>query len=182
MFSPIECGPINIRSFREEDLSAFATYRAIPEVARYQSWTTYTYEDALSLYHNMQTHPFGTPGEWFQLAIVDASTDQLIGDLAVHFIDEQQVEVGFTMSPTAQGKGYATRALSHFVERLFTNMKKHRIIATVDALNTPAYTLLERVGFRREAHFIENIFFKGAWGSEYQYALLSSEWKEKHVG
>jgi RimJ/RimL family protein N-acetyltransferase len=36
---------------------------------------------------------------------------------------------------------------------------------------------LEAVGFRQEAHFVENIFFKGAWGSEFQYALLASEWQ-----
>ncbi|WP_279635550.1 hypothetical protein [Corallococcus carmarthensis] len=27
-----------------------------------------------------------------------------------------------------------------------------------------------------EGHFIENIFFKGAWGDEFQYAMLAREW------
>ena len=30
---------------------------------------------------------------------------------------------------------------------------------------------------RREAHLVENIWFKGAWGSEFIYALLDREWK-----
>ena len=30
--------------------------------------------------------------------------------------------------------------------------------------------------FRREAHFVENIFFKGAWGSEFSFAVLAHEW------
>ena len=35
--------------------------------------------------------------------------------------------------------------------------------------------LLERVGMRREGHFIENVWFKGEWGDEYQYAMLERE-------
>ena len=29
---------------------------------------------------------------------------------------------------------------------------------------------------RREAHFHENVFFKGAWGSEFLFAMLEREW------
>ena len=32
------------------------------------------------------------------------------------------------------------------------------------------------VGFRREAHLIENDRFNGVWGDEYIYALLEREW------
>jgi RimJ/RimL family protein N-acetyltransferase len=30
---------------------------------------------------------------------------------------------------------------------------------------------------RREAHFVENEWFKGAWGSEFVYAMLMHEWE-----
>lgn len=35
----------------------------------------------------------------------------------------------------------------------------------------------EGLGFRREAHYRQNIFFKGEWGDEYLYALLRSEYQ-----
>ena len=35
---------------------------------------------------------------------------------------------------------------------------------------------MQSIGFRQEGHFIENIFFKGKWGSEFQYAMLKREW------
>lgn len=176
MFSPIDCGPISIREFQESDLITFTEYRSVPEIARYQSWTTYSYEDAVRLYSSMKEYSFGTLGKWFQLAIADPSTNQLFGDLAVHFLDEDQMEIGFTMSPNHQGKGYATLALRHMVNYLFVELKKHRIVATTDVENEASCRLLERVGFRKEAHFIQNIFFRGSWGSEYLYALLASEW------
>jgi len=37
--------------------------------------------------------------------------------------------------------------------------------------------MLERLGFRREGHFVENLLFKGQWGSEYYYAMLKREWE-----
>jgi RimJ/RimL family protein N-acetyltransferase len=63
------------------------------------------------------------------------------------------------------------------IEPLFTPLNNHRLLATVDARNETAAGLLEKLGFRREAHFRKNIFFKGEWGDVYAYALLRSEWK-----
>jgi RimJ/RimL family protein N-acetyltransferase len=37
--------------------------------------------------------------------------------------------------------------------------------------------VLERLGMRREAHFVENAFVKGEWQSELVYALLEDEWR-----
>lgn len=168
------------REFESADLEAFAEYRALPEVARYQSWSEYSYQDAQALYDNMKKVPFATVGHRFQLAIVtkgDKDSQQMLGDLAVHFIDGQQIEIGFTFAPNFQGQGYASEAVLGLLAYLFSELKPHRVIATTDCDNVPSWLLLERVGLRREAHFIENIFFKGAWGSEFQYAMLASEWR-----
>jgi RimJ/RimL family protein N-acetyltransferase len=35
------------------------------------------------------------------------------------------------------------------------------------------------VGFKQEGHFIENVFFKGKWASEFQFAYLKREWDLK---
>lgn len=78
------------------------------------------------------------------------------------------------VSPLHQGKSVATEAVSRFPSYVFGELKKHRV-ATTDANNTVSYRLLEKLCFRREGHFLKNIFFKGAWGDEYLYALLRSE-------
>ncbi len=49
----------------------------------------------------------------------------------------------------------------------------------MDAENIASINLLKSLNFKQEGHFIENIFFKGKWGSEFQYALLKREWNEK---
>jgi aminoglycoside 6'-N-acetyltransferase len=50
--------------------------------------------------------------------------------------------------------------------------------AICDAENLASAKLLERIGMRREGHFVENIWFKGKWGSEYWYGLLKEEWEQ----
>lgn len=166
-----------IRAFEEKDLKAFAAYRAVPEVAKYQSWTSFSYEDALALFNKMDYRQFGSEGNWYQLAIAAKHSDSIVGDLAVHFIDKDQVEIGFTVSPNHQRKQVAEEASRCLLEFLFLSMKKHRVIAVTDALNLGASRLLEKLGFRREGHFIKNIFFKGSWGDEYLYAMLREEFQ-----
>jgi RimJ/RimL family protein N-acetyltransferase len=46
----------------------------------------------------------------------------------------------------------------------------------VPAENKAAQKLFQRLGFRQEADFVEHIWFKGAWGSEYVFAMLQREW------
>ncbi len=168
------------RAFELADLKLFTAYRADPEVARYQSWQDYQYQDALTLFEGLQQTPFGTQGTWMQLALECRQTKSLLGDLALHFIDEQQVEIGFTLASEYQGQGLAREAVQGLLLYLFETLGKHRVSAITDVDNHAAWGLLERVGFRREAHYRDNIFFKGSWGSEYGYALLASEWREVH--
>ncbi|OUS24490.1 GNAT family N-acetyltransferase [Thalassotalea sp. 42_200_T64] len=178
MIPPVlETENLVIRAFERKDLEIFTQYRSQEMVAKYQSWTNYTYQDAIEFFEGMDYSTFGTEGNWYQLAISSLDSDELVGDLAVHFIDQDQIEIGFTVAPQHQGKNVASEAVSRFLRYVFGELNKHRVVATTDADNTASYRLLEKLAFRREGHVIQNIFFKGAWGDEYQYALLRSEQK-----
>jgi [ribosomal protein S5]-alanine N-acetyltransferase len=178
-----ETARLRARSFVDADVAAFAAYRADPEVARYQSWSDFTTADAEAFVQSLHGEEPGVPGEWFQIALEATAYGVLVGDLALHVdADEpRQAEVGFTLAPAQQGKGYATEALTGLLDWAFPTFGLHRVIAVTDALNSSAAALLERVGFRREAHFVENIFFKGAWGSEFSFALLAHEWAARRA-
>lgn len=71
--------------------------------------------------------------------------------------------------------------MSALVEYAFTKCSKRRISATADTLNAASVGLLDKLGFRREAHFRENTWFNGRWGDEYVYALLKAEWASPGV-
>jgi RimJ/RimL family protein N-acetyltransferase len=164
-----------VRALRATDAPELARYRSDPRVASYQSWDGYTEHDACELLDTLAATPLGKPGTWYQLAIARAGDDALIGDIGLHFLDEQQVELGFTLGFEHQGAGLAREAVGAVVDHLFAAWGRHRLVATTDARNVRSARLLEALGFRREAHHLDNIFFKGAWGSEYVYALLRRE-------
>jgi predicted dithiol-disulfide oxidoreductase (DUF899 family) len=68
----------------------------------------------------MTAHP-DTPGEWFQFAVALRATGQLIGDCAAmpRANDPSQCEIGFTIAPRHQGRGYATEAVRLLAGYLF---------------------------------------------------------------
>jgi aminoglycoside 6'-N-acetyltransferase len=95
--------------------------------------------------------------------------------------DERQASIGFTLAREHQGHGYATEAVRALLGELFrgglfTEIPLHRVTAECGADNLASQRVLERVGMRREAQLVENIFFKGAWASTYNYAILRNEW------
>ncbi|HBG59560.1 MAG TPA: GNAT family protein [Anaerolineaceae bacterium] len=178
----IEYGRIILRPLQEIDLVKFSQYRSDREVARFQSWSApYSLAQGRELLTRMLGNPMGTPGEWFSFAIILEEQGVLIGDCAFQILanDGLQAQFGITLSREFQGKGYAFEAITALFSFLFDRFNLHRIFAVCDVKNIASYTLLERVGMRREATFVENIFFKGEWGSEYLYALLDREWKNR---
>lgn len=73
---------------------------------------------------------------------------------------------------------YAKEALECILNWLFETKNIHRVTEIVDAENVASIKLLKSLNFKLEGHFIENIFFKGKWGSELQFAMLKREWKK----
>ena len=96
--------------------------------------------------------------------------------LAVHTPAARLVTVGITLVQPYQRQGFATEALSCLFDYLFTQRHLHRVVADTDPQNTPAWTLLEHLGMRREGHLLQSLWFKGRWADEYLYAMLREEW------
>lgn len=155
------------------------SYRSLPEVAAYQSWETFGSDDAARLLDDQTDREIAVPGTWFQIAIVETGTGELIGDCGIHCLAEepQQFEIGVTLAPSRQRQGYATEALECILRYLFTTLDARRVFGITDALNIPAASLFRRLGFRQEAHHIEHRPFKGTLTSEYVFAILAREWR-----
>jgi RimJ/RimL family protein N-acetyltransferase len=172
-----------LRPLCAEDAAPLAAYRSIPEVARFQSWESFDQVDAVRLIADQAKVVPDTPGTWLQLAIVLSTSGKMIGDCGIHFRgdDLQHVELGVTMSPTHQCQGLATEALASVLGYVFDGLGKHRVTAVTDTENHAVAALFRRLGFRREAHYVENVWFKGAWGSEYLFALLRREWEARPI-
>ena len=97
------------------------------------------------------------------IAIALKGADDLIGDCALKVArgDARQAEIGFTLSRTYQGKGYAAETVSRLLDWAFGELDLHRVVAITDQRNEPSSRLLERLGMRREGSFVLNAWFEG---------------------
>jgi RimJ/RimL family protein N-acetyltransferase len=185
-FNNIESERIILRRFIDSDLPSFLSYRNDPDVARYQSWETTSLAEAEEFIQVQKGIQPGVPGQWFQFAIALKPTGELIGDCALKVSEHysQQGEMGYTLAREHQGKGYASEAIRSLLDYAFLDLNLHRVVAITDCENAASVALLERIGLRREGHFIENTWFKGKWGDEYLYAILKDEWllKRRETG
>jgi RimJ/RimL family protein N-acetyltransferase len=137
-----------LRRLRRSDRSAFQAYRGIPELGRYQGWSLMSQAEALAFLVEMETRALFEPGQWIQLGIAEPHTDTLVGDIGLHLSgDSQTGEVGFTLAPSAQGRGLATAAMQEAFQLFFTATPVSRILGITDARNSPSVRLLERLGF-----------------------------------
>ena len=167
-----------LRRLRSTDCATMFEYRSHPDVAKHQMWVPETVEEVRDFVARLENLEPDVPGTWFQLAITQRDSGEMVGDCGLHFPggEPAQVEVGITLSPDQQGKGYATEAMRAVLDYVFKSLNKHRVYARVDPLNRRSVALMERIGMRLEGHLRESVWFKGEWADDLVFAMLESEW------
>lgn len=168
-----------LRPINKGDAVLVFRYRSDALTNKYQGWIPKTIDDVISFIENRVSPIIDVNGTWFQFVVIKKDDDELIGDVGLHFFDSdnKQVEIGCTIDKNCQKHGYASEALSEIFRYLFNALDKHRIIASIDPRNEGSIKLVEKLGFRKEAHFKESIFQDGEWLDDLVYAILKSEWK-----
>lgn len=146
-------GPrVRLRRLRAADLEAFHALRADPELGRYQGWQPLSLAEAAAFIEAVATPaatPFCPPGDWLQIAIADAASDALLGDIGLHLhADGQALEIGFTLARAAQGRGLAAEAVGLALQAVWAGTPAQRVLGITDARNTASVRLLQRLGFR----------------------------------
>ncbi len=177
---PIRTERLNLRPFRSGDLDDVFAYQSRPDVARYLLWDARSRSEvADALDRRVRQRPIPAEGQSLVLAVVYRDAGRVIGDVKLEWLsrEHRQGEIGFVFHPGFHGRGLATEAAQAVLALGFDDLGLHRIIARCDARNHPSARLMERLGMRREAHFVQNEIFKGEWGDEFVYAMLSDEWR-----
>ena len=91
-------------------------------------------------------------------------------------------ELGFVFHPDHWGQGYATEACTAALDHMFAG-GAHRVVAGCNPANARSWSLLERLGMRREAHTVRSVAFardaggEPMWHDAFRYAILADEWR-----
>jgi RimJ/RimL family protein N-acetyltransferase len=178
---PIETARLTLRRFREDDSEAILDLYGRPEVVRY------LYSEPLkpeglgeSLERRLRRPQLETEGDVLELAAELRSTGQFVG--AMTFICRSTAhsrgEIGYTIAPRFAGLGLATEGAAALLRVGFEILGLHRIEGQCDARNLASARVMERIGMRREGHFLENEFVKGEWTDAFVFAMLADEWTQ----
>jgi RimJ/RimL family protein N-acetyltransferase len=177
---PLRTERLVLRRFEPDDLDALLTFHGDPEAVRYVPFPPRDRAAVATVLERKTTSTgFAAEGDLIELAVVLDSDGSLIGDvlLALRSVEHETVEVGYIFSPGHGGQGYATEAVRALLDLAFDCLGARRVTARVDDRNVRSRALLERLGFRLEAHLVENEWFKGELTSEVDYGLLGREWR-----
>lgn len=119
----------------------------------------------------------------FRYAVVLKETGETIGSCELAFTNKDPAELAWELHRKYWRNGYGTEIGHTLLELGFKRLGLRRIIADCNTLNKGSYGIMENIGMRREAHYIQccrgNSALNHEWCDKYLYAILRDEWLDK---
>jgi [ribosomal protein S5]-alanine N-acetyltransferase len=175
-FPLLESKRLIFRNFLWTDVQKLYEIRSNEKVMNYMDTVKHqTIQDAISLINHINKSFAEKNGvNW---AIVEKSSNLFIGYFGFWRMmkDHCRAEVGYALSPEFWGQGYMLETMNTLIDFGFNQLKLHSIEANVNPNNVNSIKLLEKSGFKKEAHFRENYFFEGRFIDSAIYCLLESD-------
>nr|WP_086937868.1 GNAT family protein [Thaumasiovibrio occultus] len=158
-----------IRAATQMDLPKLYSYLSCGETSQFLPTSDVSLDGVKTLIDKPYPHTF----------VITNIHGKIVGHLLFHLWHEKHTyKLGWVIAPEYRGKGFATEAASAVMDFGFHDLNAHRIIATAQPENVASWRLMEKIGMRREGHFIQCIArADGTWWDEYFYAALKSSWQ-----
>ncbi len=177
---PIRTDRLTIRRATPDDAVAVWEIRSLPDIAR---WLPSDGGTAPSF-----ARTWSSSDALARQLVVEAE-GRIVGDLFCNVVDglgqEEVAEqvtgveavLGWVLTPSVQGRGLATEAVSALVRLCFNELGVRRVSAVAYADNAASIRVMEKVGMRQEAHFVRDSLHRDlGWIDTIRYALLAEEW------
>jgi len=166
-----------LRTFRQDDLAAYAALNAHPEVVRWLGGEPLTREHSDSI------------AEWAQglyaeegiglLAVERQEDGAFLGMCGLHHQASypDDVEIAWRFAYEHWGHGYATEAAIGWLDLAFGPLGLERVISITDVPNERSLAVMRRLGmtFDHEAR-IED---EGIWFDAVVYAITAEQWRAR---
>lgn len=161
-----------LRPLSEDDFDIMYEIYSDPDTMKYlmdEPWTPGTAKEEFGKKIRLSESP-----DHFIYAVTDGG--RVIGCVSARLTAmEGTWEIGYVFHPAGRHMGYAAESVRAVAEDLFYNAKAHRLFTDLDARNRDSAALCERIGMRREGHFIQDCWCKGEWTDSYNYGMLKSD-------
>ncbi|MEO6116206.1 MAG: GNAT family N-acetyltransferase [Pseudolysinimonas sp.] len=179
---PIRTERLTLRLMTSADVDDVYAYQSRDDVCRYLLHEPRTRDEIVEWVakYGAATR-LADDHDWIQPAIELAMPDgthRVIGHMYLNLasVENLGAEIGWTLHPDFFGHGYASEASTAILDLAFNQLGLHRVRAELDPRNDASIALCLRLGMREEAHFVEDLMFKGDWADTGVYAILADEW------
>lgn len=162
----IEKDSFRLRMGKEEDIPHIFSATKVKGFNDGMQWDSPACEEDLlpSIQHIQKVWREGTA---FGFTIADKEKDVLMGKISIRPTAEEAVwNIGFWTHPDHQGKGLMTKAVKAVLEFGFKDLGARKIEACYVSWNEASRRVLEKNGFRHEAHIEKGMQKNGEWFSE----------------
>ncbi|HEY0466882.1 MAG TPA: GNAT family protein [Polyangiaceae bacterium] len=168
-----------LREFDERDAAEANLYEADPAVVRYTPHGVRSLADSLAYIQGVRAEAQAKRRRVFEFAIVHSQNARVIGRCGMKLSDTEQNEamLWYVLARDAWGHGYAAEAARAVLAFGFEELRLHRIFVDIDPRNTASLRVAEKLGLRREGHFLETSWLKGEWTDSVVCALLDREYR-----
>ena len=162
-----------LRRYKKEDLQDLFEYLSDKKVVEFEPYKPMSLDEAKeNLKWRISTDEM--------IAIELKSSHKMIGNIYMGRLEFDALEIGYVLNRNYWENGYAKESCQTLIQQAFLN-GTHRIYAECDPNNTNSWKLLEALGFCREAHLKQNVYFwkdgdgKPVWKDTYIYAKLCTQ-------
>lgn len=170
------CPRFALRELQAEDWREIFAFTGDERVSRYQAWAPHSEADSQ---------------DWVNLAILERAKEprrtyywgislsqKIIGGLGLELLPVENAgsaEIGYSLHRDHWGKGYGTEVLRAGLTHVFGQIEIRRVVAHCRTENIASIRVLEKCGFRREGHFVQDVLVRGKPMDSYWYAILRDE-------
>lgn len=182
----IESERLIFRKYKTEDFDVFYDMLSNTENMKYRSGEPKSADEVRGYIDWGIKCAEQSPCINYRYAVVLKKTGQLIGSCELAYTDKDPAELAWELHRNYWRKGYGTEIGRTLLKLGFETLGLRRIIADCNTLNKGSYGIMEKIGMRREAHYVKcyrgNSALNHEWCDKYQYAILRDEYfKSAHI-
>jgi ribosomal-protein-alanine N-acetyltransferase len=175
-FKNLESNRLLLRRLTNDDVQEVFELRSNPETMKYIPRPLVTTHDEALAHIKMINDKIDT-NEGINWAVTFKGSNKLLGIVGHYRIqwDNYRSEIGYMLLPEFHGQGIISEVIKLLIDYGFNEMKMHSLEGVIDPRNHASARVLEKNGFVKEAHFLENGFYNGQFFDSAIYSLLNKK-------
>jgi len=173
----LETERLLLKPIESEDLKFLLDLRWDKEVVEYLIHEPISFKNQQDWFNGLKKNDVA-----LSVFVKEGDELRIIGTIGLYDIHprHQRATWRHRLTPSSQGKGYATEASNLLFDYGFNTLNLNKIFSDSFADNKAVIKLLLKLGFRQEGLLVEHYFHKGKFRDAVQYGLLREEYNRKN--